>query len=51
MPFLEPLSTVVATFRGKMELLFGWILIDRYITPAALSPGPKNPLFNFQQNV
>ena len=39
--FFEPLSKVAATFRGKMQQLFGCILIDRYISPAVLSPGPK----------
>ena len=27
-PFLEPLSKVVATFRGKMRHLFGCVFID-----------------------
>ena len=40
-PFLEPLSKVVATFRGKMLPLFGCILTDRYVTQTALSPGPE----------
>ena len=31
-PFLEPLSKVTATCRGKMQQLSGCILIDRYIT-------------------
>ena len=35
--FLEPLQKVMATFRGKMQQLFGYILIDRYLTPAVLS--------------
>ena len=28
-------------FRGKMKELFGCILIDRYVTPATLYPGPE----------
>ena len=37
-PFLEPISKAVDTFRRKMQQLLGCILIDRYATPAALSP-------------
>ena len=37
MNFLEPLTKVAATFRRKMQKLFGCVLIDRYITPAVLS--------------
>ena len=40
-PFLKPPSKVVATFREQMQKLFGCVLIDRYVTPAALSPGPE----------
>ena len=40
-PFLEPLSKVTATFRRKMQILFGCILTDRYVTRAVLCPGPK----------
>ena len=54
MPFLEPLSKVAATFRGKMrqlrgkmQQLIGCILIDIYITPAALSPGLEAPSAKF----
>ena len=50
-PFLEPLSKVVATFRGKMLERFKCILIYRYITPAALSPGPKPFYWIFMQNM
>ena len=35
--FLEQLSKVVATFRGKIRQLFGCIFVDRYITPACIS--------------
>ena len=38
-PFLESLSEVVSTFRGKMQQLFGCILLDKYITPAVLFSG------------
>ena len=38
--FLESLSKVAATFKGKMQQLFGCILIDRYVIPEVLSPGP-----------
>ena len=41
MPFLEPLSKVATTFRRKIQKLFGCILIEWYVTPAALSPKPE----------
>ena len=40
-PFIEPLSKVVAVFRGKMQQFCVCILIDSYITPTSLSPGPE----------
>ena len=49
-PLLQPLSKVVVTFRGKMWQLFGFILIDRYITLAVLFPGPEALCLIFQQN-
>ena len=39
--FPEPLHKLVATFRGKMQQLFGHILKNRYIVPTALFPGHK----------
>ena len=49
-PFLEPVSKVAAAFRGKMQKPFGWILINKYVTPAVLSPEPKTHCWIFQQN-
>ena len=35
------LRELAATFREKMRQFLGCILIDRYVTPATLSPGPE----------
>ena len=40
--FFEPLSKVAATFVRKMWQFFWCILAERHITPAMLSPGPKD---------
>ena len=49
--FFEPLSKDMTAFRGKMQQLFGCILKERYITLAALYPGPEALCLIFWQNV
>ena len=48
-PLQTMLSKVVMIFRGKMQQLFGCILIDRYITTTVLSPGPEALYWIFWQ--
>ena len=43
-PFPEPLSKVVATFRGKMQQLFGCIIKDRYKAQQHSLLNPRLPV-------